>query len=157
MSKHGIYLLTVCLFLLSLYWFQQPLGVLNDGSTTKSGTCVLVGGIDPILRGMLASPAKLVRQNQLVVEAIRDHLFEQVLERNIGLDLPSLNMQRGRDHGLPGNQDKLHPRASRQLLGVAPDSRGWDRVLCTYWGNLSWERVLYFLGATQQDVESDPH
>lgn len=66
---------------------------------------IQAGGIDPILRGMLASPAKLVRQNQLVVEAIRDHLFEQVLERNIGLDLPSLNMQRGRDHGLPGYND----------------------------------------------------
>ncbi|XP_066492583.1 eosinophil peroxidase-like [Tiliqua scincoides] len=66
---------------------------------------VHAGGIDPILRGMISKPAKLVRQNQLVVEAIRDHLFEQVTERNIGLDLPSLNMQRGRDHGLPGYND----------------------------------------------------
>ncbi|XP_042298790.1 myeloperoxidase-like [Sceloporus undulatus] len=58
------------------------------------------GGIDPILRGLITKPAKLIRQDQMVVEAIRDKLFEQVMP--IGLDLPALNMQRGRDHGLPG-------------------------------------------------------
>ncbi|XP_062815643.1 eosinophil peroxidase [Anolis carolinensis] len=58
------------------------------------------GGIDPILRGLLAKPAKLPRQDQMVVESLRDRLFEQV--SRIGLDLPSLNMQRGREHGLPG-------------------------------------------------------
>ncbi|XP_074118001.1 myeloperoxidase-like isoform X3 [Sminthopsis crassicaudata] len=58
------------------------------------------GGIDPILRGLMATPAKLNRQNQIVVEEIRDKLFKQVMR--IGLDLPALNMQRSRDHGLPG-------------------------------------------------------
>nr|XP_060622998.1 myeloperoxidase-like [Anolis sagrei ordinatus] len=58
------------------------------------------GGIDPIMRGLLAKPAKLIRQDQMVVESLRDRLFEQV--SRIGLDLPSLNMQRGREHGLPG-------------------------------------------------------
>ncbi|KAL8198740.1 UNVERIFIED_CONTAM: hypothetical protein K2H54_022402 [Gekko kuhli] len=60
---------------------------------------VRLGGIDPVLRGMLAKPAKLFRQDQFVVEALRNHLFEQT--DGIGMDLPSLNMQRGRDHGLP--------------------------------------------------------
>ncbi|XP_068923478.1 myeloperoxidase-like [Petaurus breviceps papuanus] len=58
------------------------------------------GGIDPILRGLMANSAKLNRQNQIVVEEIRDRLFKQVMR--IGLDLPALNMQRSRDHGLPG-------------------------------------------------------
>lgn len=58
------------------------------------------GGIDPILRGLMATPAKLNRQNQIAVDEIRDRLFEQVMR--IGLDLPALNMQRSRDHGLPG-------------------------------------------------------
>lgn len=58
------------------------------------------GGIDPILRGLMATPAKLNRQNQIVVDEIRERLFEQVMR--IGLDLPALNMQRSRDHGLPG-------------------------------------------------------
>ncbi|XP_077168153.1 myeloperoxidase-like [Paroedura picta] len=57
------------------------------------------GGIDPVLRGALAKPAKLFRQDQFVVDALRNHLFEQFV--SAGLDLPSINMQRGRDHGLP--------------------------------------------------------
>lgn len=48
----------------------------------------------------MATPAKLNRQNQIAVDEIRERLFEQVMR--IGLDLPALNMQRSRDHGLPG-------------------------------------------------------
>ncbi|XP_028937556.1 myeloperoxidase isoform X1 [Ornithorhynchus anatinus] len=68
------------------------------------------GGIDPILRGLMATPAKLNRQNQIVVDEIRERLFLQV--RRIGLDLPALNMQRSRDHGLPGYN------AWRQFCGL---------------------------------------
>ncbi|XP_035303737.1 eosinophil peroxidase [Cricetulus griseus] len=58
------------------------------------------GGIDPILRGLMATPAKLNRQDSMMVDELRDKLFQQV--RRIGLDLAALNMQRSRDHGLPG-------------------------------------------------------
>nr|XP_055112998.1 eosinophil peroxidase [Symphalangus syndactylus] len=58
------------------------------------------GGIDPILRGLMATPAKLNRQDAMLVDELRDRLFRQV--RRIGLDLAALNMQRSRDHGLPG-------------------------------------------------------
>uniref|UniRef100_A0A8C6QDU3 Eosinophil peroxidase n=1 Tax=Nannospalax galili TaxID=1026970 RepID=A0A8C6QDU3_NANGA len=58
------------------------------------------GGIDPILRGLMATPAKLNRQDSLMVDELRDRLFQQV--RRIGLDLAALNMQRSRDHGIPG-------------------------------------------------------
>ncbi|XP_002929454.1 eosinophil peroxidase [Ailuropoda melanoleuca] len=61
---------------------------------------VLEGGIDPILRGLMATPAKLNRQDSMLVDELRDRLFQQV--RRIGLDLAALNMQRSRDHGLPG-------------------------------------------------------
>ncbi|XP_068191410.1 eosinophil peroxidase [Antennarius striatus] len=61
---------------------------------------VFEGGIDPLLRGLIGRPAKLNTQSNMMVEALRDRLF-QFVER-IAQDLGSLNMQRGRDHGLPG-------------------------------------------------------
>ncbi|XP_065587748.1 eosinophil peroxidase-like [Cyrtonyx montezumae] len=58
------------------------------------------GGIDPFLRNLMASQAKLMTQDQMMVDELRDHFSEQI--ERIGLDLAALNMQRGRDHGLPG-------------------------------------------------------
>ncbi|XP_066455916.1 eosinophil peroxidase-like [Eleutherodactylus coqui] len=61
------------------------------------------GGIDPLLRGLMANQAKLNRQNQILVDELREHLFE--LFKRLGLDLGAINLQRGRDHGLPGYTD----------------------------------------------------
>ncbi|TFJ99392.1 nuclear cap-binding protein subunit 1 [Platysternon megacephalum] len=72
---------------------------------------VTQGGIDPVLRGLMANQAKLMTQQQMVVDELRDRLFEQVMR--IGLDLPALNMQRGRDKGLPGYN------AWRQFCGLS--------------------------------------
>ncbi|XP_012517629.1 PREDICTED: thyroid peroxidase isoform X3 [Propithecus coquereli] len=58
------------------------------------------GGLDPLLRGLLASPAKLQVQGQLVNQELTERLF--VLPNSSTLDLASINLQRGRDHGLPG-------------------------------------------------------
>ncbi|XP_062338520.1 eosinophil peroxidase-like [Osmerus eperlanus] len=61
---------------------------------------VFEGGVDPLLRGLIIRPAKLGTQDHMMVNALRDRLFQFVM--HIALDLASLNMQRGRDHGLPG-------------------------------------------------------
>uniref|UniRef100_A0A8P4GA25 Myeloid-specific peroxidase n=1 Tax=Dicentrarchus labrax TaxID=13489 RepID=A0A8P4GA25_DICLA len=61
---------------------------------------VFEGGIDPVLRGLIGRPAKLNTQDHMLVDALRERLFQFV--QHLALDLGSLNMQRGRDHGLPG-------------------------------------------------------
>lgn len=60
---------------------------------------VFEGGIDPLIRGLVGRPAKLNTQNHMMVDALREKLFQFI--NHLALDLGSLNMQRGRDHGLP--------------------------------------------------------
>ena len=64
------------------------------------------GGLDPILRGLVGQRAKLNTQDKMMNNDLRDRLFEFV---DMALDLASLNLQRGRDHGLPGNTDLCPP------------------------------------------------
>merc|ERR1739838_58191 len=61
------------------------------------------GGADPIVRGLIGRPAKLSRPDELMHEELREKLF--ALQNQVALDLASLNLQRGRDHGLPGYND----------------------------------------------------
>uniref|UniRef100_A0A646QDL0 Peroxidasin n=1 Tax=Hemiscolopendra marginata TaxID=943146 RepID=A0A646QDL0_9MYRI len=58
------------------------------------------GGIDPLLRGFFAMPAKIRRSNQLLNKELTEQLFRQV--HAVALDLAAINIQRGRDHALPG-------------------------------------------------------
>ncbi|XP_051850149.1 lactoperoxidase [Antechinus flavipes] len=59
------------------------------------------GGIDPFVRGMLVKPSKLLKQNKMMSSELRDKLF-QPTQKIHGFDLAAINLQRGRDHGLPG-------------------------------------------------------
>ncbi|XP_032425922.1 eosinophil peroxidase-like [Xiphophorus hellerii] len=61
---------------------------------------IFEGGVDPLLRGLIGRPAKLGTQDNMLVDALRERLFEFI--QHLALDLGSLNMQRSRDHGLPG-------------------------------------------------------
>nr|XP_057926972.1 eosinophil peroxidase-like isoform X2 [Doryrhamphus excisus] len=61
---------------------------------------VFEGGIDPIVRGIVGRPAKLNVQDAIITDELRDLLFK--FSFDMALDLASLNMQRGRDHGIPG-------------------------------------------------------
>ena len=59
----------------------------------------VTGGIDPLIRGLVGNPAKLGTQENMLVDAVRERLFQFV--EHLALDLGSLNMQRGRDHAIP--------------------------------------------------------
>ncbi|XP_044529535.1 lactoperoxidase [Gracilinanus agilis] len=59
------------------------------------------GGIDPFVRGMLAKPSKMLTQDNMISDELRNMLF-QPNHKIHGFDLASINMQRGRDHGMPG-------------------------------------------------------
>ncbi|XP_040011573.1 eosinophil peroxidase-like [Xiphias gladius] len=61
---------------------------------------IFEGGLDPILRGLVGRQAKLNTQDHMMSDELRDRLFK--FSNELALDLASLNMQRGRDHGLPG-------------------------------------------------------
>ncbi|TRY61661.1 hypothetical protein TCAL_04392 [Tigriopus californicus] len=58
------------------------------------------GMIDDLVRGV--STTSMETLDQFITEEVTNHLFEDKNTPYSGLDLASLNIQRGRDHGLPG-------------------------------------------------------
>jgi peroxidase len=66
-------------------------------------------GIAPLLRGLASQPAQAIDVH--IVDAVRNFLFGPPGAG--GLDLASLNIQRGRDHGLSSYND------TREQLGLA--------------------------------------
>ena len=56
-------------------------------------------GIEPVLLGLLANES--MNTNRELAAGLTKHLFQQP-ESEHGFDLAALNIQRGRDHGLPG-------------------------------------------------------
>lgn len=59
------------------------------------------GGIDPLVRGLLAKKSKLMNQNKMITGELRSKLF-QPTHKIHGFDLAAINIQRCRDHGMPG-------------------------------------------------------
>lgn len=88
--------------------FFQPDKLINEG------------GIDPLLRGLAFQTTQAI--DLLVIDAVRNFLFGH---GGAGLDLAALNIQRGRDHGLPDyNQARvdfgLAPVTSFSQIGSDP-------------------------------------
>ncbi|XP_075882045.1 eosinophil peroxidase-like isoform X2 [Nelusetta ayraudi] len=97
---------------------------------------VFEGGLDPIVRGLIGRRAKLNRQDSMMHDELRDRLFEFTFE--VALDLAALNMQRGRDHGIPGyNQWRRfcglsQPKSLSELAAVMNNTDLARRLLDLY-------------------------
>lgn len=74
------------------------------------GRLINEGGIDPLLRGLANNRAQEV--DNFIIDDVRDFLFG--LPGAGGFDLASLNLQRGRDHGLASYND------ARLAFGLPP-------------------------------------
>ncbi|XP_063819206.1 peroxidasin homolog [Pseudophryne corroboree] len=61
------------------------------------------GGIDPLLRGLFGVPGKMRDPTALLNLELTEKLFSAV--HLVSLDLAAINIQRGRDHGIPPYND----------------------------------------------------
>lgn len=80
------------------------------------------GWLDSYIMGMINQVAQAYDNS--ITQEVTDHLFQEP-GKEFGLDLASLNMQRGREHGLPGYN------RWRELCGLKP-FKSWEEMLGTF-------------------------
>ncbi|PAV75225.1 hypothetical protein WR25_18023 [Diploscapter pachys] len=94
------------------------------------------GGIDPLLRGLFASPLKAPKSNQLLNMELTEKLFHKFHE--VALDLAVMNIQRSRDHGLPSYTayrkfcNLTIPRTWDDLRSQIPDAQIREKLRSLY-------------------------
>ncbi|CAL8299347.1 unnamed protein product [Boreogadus saida] len=71
--------------------FFSPFRIVNEG------------GIDPLLRGLFGVAGKMRVSTQLLSTELTERLFS--MAHAVALDLAAMNVQRGRDHGIPPYND----------------------------------------------------
>ncbi|KAL2079752.1 hypothetical protein ACEWY4_025496 [Coilia grayii] len=101
------------------------------------------GGIDPLVRGLMGRPAKLNTQDHMLVDAVREKLFK--FTSHLALDLGSLNLQRGRDHGLPGYN------AWRRFCGLSAPQN--EAQLAQAWNNTDLARRILELYGSPDNID----
>ena len=88
-------------FRLGSDFMEAPYGNLQLHETAFTpARLVNEGSIDPVLRGFFGTPLKDINSQELMSDELTERLF--ALTRDVAQDLASLNIQRGRDHALPG-------------------------------------------------------
>jgi peroxidase len=89
------------------------------------------GGIEPLLRGLARQVCQ--RVDPYVVDEVRNFLFGPPGAG--GFDLPALNLQRGRDHGLPTYNDTREAmglRRAKSFADVSSDREVQARLSAIY-------------------------
>ena len=111
------------------------------------------GGIEPILRGLAAQQCQQV--DNLVIDDVRNFLFGR--PGSGGFDLASLNIQRGRDHGLPSYNDVREalgfPRAT--TFSDITQNEETQEKLETAYGHV--DMVDVWVGGLAEDRFLDSH
>jgi hypothetical protein len=105
------------------------------------------GGIDPVLRGMASQTCQDI--DTFVIDDVRNFLFGPPGAG--GFDLVSLNIQRGRDHGLPSYNRVRRAfglRAARRFRDIASDPEVAERLRDAY-GDV--EAVDAWVGGLAED------
>ncbi len=87
---------------------------------------LLKGGFEEIIMGMSSQPAE--REDNVVVEDLRGNVFGPL--EFTRRDLMSINIQRGRDHGLP---DYLTARRELGLDSVDMSTKSIEEIATTLW------------------------
>ncbi|RZF43124.1 hypothetical protein LSTR_LSTR001302 [Laodelphax striatellus] len=96
------------------------------------------GAVDDFIRGLSTQPAQ--KFDRFFSKEITDHLFQGDLD--FGLDLVALNIQRGRDHGLPPYNDW------RDVCGL-PRAASWED-LTKYMDVQSVQRLRSIYGSVDE-------
>ncbi|KAL0182228.1 hypothetical protein M9458_021603, partial [Cirrhinus mrigala] len=104
---------------------------------------IFEGGIDPVLRGLIGRPTKLNTQDHMLVDALRERLF--AFTSHIALDLAALNIQRNRDHGLPGYN------SWRRFCGLSAPQN--EQELAVVMNNTELARKLIELYGTPENID----
>ena len=111
------------------------------------------GGIEPLLRGLAAQACQ--RVDVLVVDDVRNFLFGE--PGDDGFDLVSLNIQRGRDHGLPdynAMRKALGLPIARSFADVSSDSEIQARLAAVY---ASPDQIDAWVGGLAEDPLPGSH
>ncbi|CAD5224776.1 unnamed protein product [Bursaphelenchus xylophilus] len=82
-----------------------------------------IGHMESILMGLLGAPTMV--NDRHIANAVRNHLFQRAGGPYTGLDLVAVNIQRARDHGVPGYN------SYRDLCGV-PKARSFNDLRDTH-------------------------
>ena len=116
------------------------------------------GGIDPLLRGLISTPVKLRSAQEVMTSHVIERLFEE--SNQVALDLGALNIQRGRDHGIPGyNQFRFFcnlsvARTFDDLAAEIPDVSIRDKLQSLY-GHP--DNIDLMVGGMLEEVEEGAH